>query len=146
MRAGDVIFAHRLLFHRTLAVTNAGKEMYDAENRTNLNRYSVRYVPGTARLPSGGFSLEWSIIENPDNQGRTLNEVADAAKTGNDWYPQVWPTIEPDLDAKLHTMTTGPRVGAKEKSDTEMQELRQAIKARKEEQAQATKGTNEAVN
>jgi ectoine hydroxylase-related dioxygenase (phytanoyl-CoA dioxygenase family) len=147
MRAGDVIFTHRLLFHRTLAVTDAGKEMYDAENKTNLNRYSVRYVPGTARLPTG-YSFEWSVLENPDHRGRTLNEVAHANTTGQgqDWYPQVWPTIDPDLDAKLHDMETGPRVGAKEKADVKMQEFRQAMKARSEEIAKATKGTNEAVN
>jgi hypothetical protein len=145
MRAGDVIFAHRLLFHRTLAVTDAGKVMYDAEDRTNLNRYSVRYVPGTARLPVG-FSLEYSILENPDNQGRTLNEVAHAAKTGYDWYPQVWPTIDSDLDAKMHAMATGPRVGAKEKSDLEMQVFRQAMQARRAELEKAKEGTNTSVN
>lgn len=131
IRAGDVIFAHRLLFHRTLAVTDAGKEMYDSENKTNLNRYSIRYVPGVARLPTG-YTLEWSTIQNPANRGRTLNEVA--STTGQDWYPEVWPTIEADLDVKLDDMASGEMVGAKEKAGAEMQEIGKAAKARREQQ------------
>jgi hypothetical protein len=128
IRRGDVIFANRLLFHRTLAVTDAGKVAYDSGHRTNLNRYSIRYVPGTARLPVG-FNMELSMLDDPANAGRTLDEVVSAA--GLEWYPQVWPTVEPDLDAKLHDLASGPMMRAKEKKNVEFNEFSRAITAAK---------------
>ena len=56
LKAGDIIFHTRWLFHRTIpfhreVVTESRR------NRDSLpllyRRYSVRYAPGTARLPKG---------------------------------------------------------------------------------------------
>jgi ectoine hydroxylase-related dioxygenase (phytanoyl-CoA dioxygenase family) len=51
IKKGDVIFATRLLFHRTVSVTPEGKKYYAEKGIEHLNRYSVRYVPGSAKLP-----------------------------------------------------------------------------------------------
>jgi hypothetical protein len=126
IRKGDVIFANRLLFHRTLAVTDAGKVAYDSEHRTNLNRYSIRFVPGAARLPAG-FNLELSILDDPANAGRTLDEVVSAA--GLEWYPQVWPTLEPDVDAKLDDLASGPMMLATKKKKVEFKKFMLAVAA-----------------
>ena len=94
---GDIIFASRLLFHRTLPVTPEGVRYYNENAKiTNepqfLNRYSIRYEPGNAQINSG-WNVEWSVLHDAKNAGRSLNEIAqlypDLA-----FYPQVWPTTE----------------------------------------------------
>jgi hypothetical protein len=75
LRRGDVIFATRLLFHRTLAVTPEGLEFFAKNGKEALLRYSIRYVPGSATLIKG-LSSEWSVLDNSANFGRTLDEVA----------------------------------------------------------------------
>jgi len=92
LKRGDVIFATRLLFHRTMPVTEEGKTELQRIGKESLMRYSVRYVPGTARLPES-FSTEYSLLDNPNNFGKTLNEVAEDP-TNPCWHPQVWPTVE----------------------------------------------------
>jgi len=104
VRKGDVLFADRLLFHRTIGMTVEGREFFRKIKKDALRRYSIRYVPGTARLPSG-FNVEASILFNAKNEGRSLNEVA--AKDDNDgavWYPQVWPTLDDKVDEQLEYM------------------------------------------
>lgn len=128
LRAGDVIFASRLLFHKTLAVTDEGKAFYDETGQTSLSRYSIRYVPGTARLVKG-YSLEWSTLQDSENAGRTLNEVA--AKTSHAWYPQVWPAIESNLDTKLAELASGPLREAKAEALAEQMKLFQSVKEAK---------------
>jgi len=98
IKRGDVIFATRLLFHRTLTVTDNGLDYYNSISKEFLNRYSVRYVPGSARLPNG-WSVEWSMVSNPANTGKTLDEVADDDATM--YYPKVWPQLEDDIDKGL---------------------------------------------
>lgn len=99
LQKGDVIFATRMLFHRTRKVTPEGIEFYKKSGKQVLNRYSVRYVPGTARLLEG-FTTEWSILDHPDNAGRSLDEVAND-KENEDWYPKVWPVVdEPSVISK----------------------------------------------
>lgn len=92
LKRGDVIFASRLLFHRTMPVTKEGQNFFKQTGKENLMRYSIRYVPGTARLPYC-FSSEYSLMDNAENFGRTLNEVANDA-SNECWYPQVWPSIQ----------------------------------------------------
>jgi ectoine hydroxylase-related dioxygenase (phytanoyl-CoA dioxygenase family) len=133
MKKGDVIFANRLLFHRTTAVTDNGKATLDAVAQTNLNRYSVRYVPGTARLPTG-YSFEWSMFHDPANGGRALDDVVKVS--GQEWYPQVWPTVDSDVDAKLHDLGAGDMKFAIEKKEAEMGALFADMRAAREAQAE----------
>lgn len=104
VKKGDVLFADRMLFHRTLEMTEEGRKFFGKISNTVFKRYSIRYVPGSARLPSG-FNVEASILYNAKNEGRTLNEVADHVdNSGAVWYPQVWPSLDEDIDAKLDQM------------------------------------------
>jgi len=104
VRKGDVLFADRLLFHRTVAMSVEGKDYFRRLSKDNLKRYSIRYVPGSARLPSG-FNIEASILSNVKNEGRTLNEVAiNDDNDGAVWYPQVWPTLDDKIDEQLDLM------------------------------------------
>lgn len=104
VRKGDVLFADRLLFHRTIGMTEEGKEYFRKAAKETLRRYSIRYVPGSARLPSG-FNVEASILSNAKNEGRTLNEVAiEKDNDGAVWYPQVWPTLDDRIDQQLDVM------------------------------------------
>ncbi|KAG7361926.1 phytanoyl-CoA dioxygenase family protein [Nitzschia inconspicua] len=101
IRKGDVIFATRSLFHRTVPVTPQGKKYYAARGIEHLNRYSVRYVPGTARLPHG-WTFEWSIKSNQKNEGKTLDSAMQQEQENLLWYPRVWPTTDRDLDDRLN--------------------------------------------
>lgn len=107
IRQGDVIFCDRLLFHRTLALTNEGKAHFQSLSKPVLNRYSIRYVPGTARLPTG-FTIDLGLLSNSANAGRTLEEVAASSQNDEDggavWYPQVWPALDDDIDKQLDIM------------------------------------------
>jgi len=102
VKRGDAIFASRMLFHRVTEVTDKGKRGYYRRlNKPTLNRYSIRYVPGTTLLPDGYHCVEWSLLSDPANQGLSLDEVVGedggeengrgVAKKKLLWYPQVWP-------------------------------------------------------
>jgi len=120
VKKGDVVFATRTLFHRTLDVTDTGKEYYRSHGRDGLNRYSIRYTPGTARLPNG-WVAEWSAVTNSKNVGSTLDDIVvqDYAL----WYPQVWPTLEENLDEKLDTLALQKLETAKRKVQAEIVEM-----------------------
>jgi hypothetical protein len=75
---GDVIFSTRTLFHKTIDVTEEGKRYYDSIGLDVLNRYSIRYTPGTARLPQGWLA-EWSAVADKGNPGKSLNEIVGTA-------------------------------------------------------------------
>jgi hypothetical protein len=99
IKKGDIIFATRSLFHRTVPVTPEGKHYYASKGIQYLNRYSVRYVPGSARLPYG-WTFEWSIKSNNENEGATLDSAMEQ-KQNYLWYPRVWPTAERNMDSRL---------------------------------------------
>ena len=101
-RRGDVIFATRLLFHRSLPTTQEGLDFFAEIGQEHLSRYSIRYVPGTAKLPDG-WSVEWSILDDAKNAGESLNSIAD--HSSNLFYPQVWPQSDQwSLNAGLEDM------------------------------------------
>lgn len=105
LKRGDVIFHDRWVFHRTVTVDeylrnmneNSPGEKYsknDDETDASLGgkifrRYSIRYSPGTARVPPG-YGVELSVLHNPDNANRTMNEISE---TDGPWYPKVWPHV-----------------------------------------------------
>ena len=107
LKRGDIIFATRLLFHRTLPVTKAGQQYFQEQGQQHLSRYSIRYVPGTARLPQG-WSVEWSIVDDFTNAGRSLDKVVEQQEEGSNnqllFYPQVWPSRETSLRNGLEAM------------------------------------------
>ncbi|KAL7569668.1 hypothetical protein ACA910_008322 [Epithemia clementina (nom. ined.)] len=101
LKRGDVIFATRRLFHRTMPVTEAGLEFYRKQGQEHLSRYSIRYVPGSAKLPQG-WSVEWSILEDAANAGRSLDAVVEHGEKM--FYPQVWPAFDTSFEPRLKGM------------------------------------------
>lgn len=132
LKRGDAVFCTRLLFHRTLDVTDKGKELY--KDKTTLNRYSIRYVPGSVRLPEGYHNLEWSLVTDTALSGMTLDEVEEQG--GPCWYPKVWPTLDPNIDERLNEVATSYLDTAKGRVATERKVLLDLIQSIKEKQAE----------
>eukprot|EP00978_Attheya_sp_CCMP212_P012100 scaffold30067_cov49-Attheya_sp.AAC.2 len=115
IQKGDVIFHTRWLFHRTIPFDRQWLQQQqqqqqqpqqqqqqqqqqqpsgDVTDRLPLvyRRYSVRYSPSSAELPRG-YGTELSILSNGENEGRTLQEVAER---DGPWYPQCFPQVSPN--------------------------------------------------
>ena len=113
-KRGDVIFMNRWLFHKSTNLTEKGKLLLQAMQRSSdepsplLKRYSVRYATGSNSLPEG-FVTELSVLAADVNRGKELNKVS------GDWYPKVWPTVDDDLDEKIDHLVTNVVPNAKEK-------------------------------
>jgi Phytanoyl-CoA dioxygenase (PhyH) len=120
IKKGDIIFATRTLFHRTLAVTSAGVKHYSERGIEHLNRYSIRYVPSTARLPRG-WAFEWGILANERNAGKSLDEAMEGDSLL--WYPQVWPVSNEDINPHLDTIAMTTFDDIKEKTRAEVVEF-----------------------
>lgn len=112
MKPGDIIFLSRQTFHKTLPVTSKGKEFFSKKGKHVLNRYSIRYVTGDSRLPSG-YTLELSMVANDENRGRSLDEVA--ALDDPAWYPEVWPVSDKNMEANLEALVRTKLPRAREK-------------------------------
>lgn len=97
---GDVVFHTRWLFHRTVpfhrGYVNKWKEHFSRKDLL-YRRYSIRYSPGSAQIPPG-YGMEWSVLWNNENGGRTADEVSQA---DGPWYPQAWPVALPFEKMKL---------------------------------------------
>ena len=72
------------MFHRTVTVSeyekmasqrNSAKEQNISKERAQTDkifrRYSIRFAPGTARVPPG-YGVELSVLHDNDNANRTL--------------------------------------------------------------------------
>lgn len=120
IKRGDVVFATRTLFHKTLPVTTEGKKYYFDRGIEHLNRYSIRYVPGTARLPQG-WTFEWGVMANGTNAGKTLDEAMEQDPLL--WYPQVWPGTGEDPSPRLDSIAMNTFEETKQKTRAEVFEL-----------------------
>lgn len=120
IKCGDVIFHTRWLFHKTCPPTEEGRIHYENNGLSCLNRYSVRYAPGSAQLPFG-FVNELSILSDPSNAGKALNDVEGA------WYPQVWPFLEDDIETKMRMLITERVPGATRTMQSNLSELFQIL-------------------
>ena len=85
--AGDCLFCHRWLYHRSVPVNALGQEYYTDD--TTLSRYTIRYERGNAKLLKG-ISLEPSVLMNTDNSGKTLDMICKSEP----YYPQCWPRLD----------------------------------------------------
>ena len=121
---GDMIFSTRSLFHKTLEVTEEGKKYYDTLGLDYLNRYSIRYTPGNARLPKGWLA-EWSAASDKENPGKSLDEVVAKRADGRDflWYPQVWPNADADLNRRLDFVAVTELNRVKQQVQAEITEI-----------------------
>ena len=70
---------------------NSAQELNVSEERAHTDkifrRYSIRYAPGTARVPPG-YGVELSVLHDNDNANRTLDDIVERS---GPWYPKVWP-------------------------------------------------------
>lgn len=117
---GDMIFSTRTLFHKTVDPSEEGLRYYEAMGLDILNRYSIRYTPGSARLPQGWLA-EWSAVADKSNPGKSLNEIVDGTKSHPRdylWYPQVWPSLEENLESRLNFV-----------ADTKLSQVKQQVQA-----------------
>ncbi|KAL3922789.1 MAG: hypothetical protein SGILL_002012 [Bacillariaceae sp.] len=121
IRKGDVIFATRSTFHRTIPATLLGKRHYQEGGIRYLNRYSVRYVPGAARLPHG-WTFEWSIKNNPDNSGLDLDSAMEERENLL-WYPKVWPSLDPQIHQRLDLLAGSVLEDMKAQTKRDLYEL-----------------------
>jgi len=120
VRKGDIIFSTRTLFHRTVDATDRGKEYYESIAKRMLNRYSIRYTPGTARLPDG-WVAEWSAVTNSQNAGSSLDSIVSRDETV--WYPKVWPSVDTHLDEELDLVAEQKLESAKRRVQADIIEL-----------------------
>lgn len=88
IKQGDVIFHDRWLFHRTIPFDRELVQILGG-SEVIYRRYSVRYSPGEAVVPPG-YGLELSVLSNPENGGRTADQVAEM---DGPWYPKCWPSV-----------------------------------------------------
>lgn len=103
LRKGDIIFADRWLFHKTVPLNDAGEKCKQQDSEYPLlMRYSIRYEAGDALL-LGGLTMDESILFNYENAWRTLDEVA--AYDKSPWYPRAWPAVDEDEMKRLRTHT-----------------------------------------
>lgn len=113
LRKGDIIFSTRWLFHKSVPLNDEGVAYLQSQGKEPvLRRYTVRYDSGGATLPRG-YTLEESILSNPDNSGRTLDEVAKYDR--RPWYPRAWPSVDPEETNQFsyHITKTLPAVQEK---------------------------------
>mmetsp|Transcript_17458 Transcript_17458/g.25800 ORF Transcript_17458/g.25800 Transcript_17458/m.25800 type:complete len:492 (-) Transcript_17458:42-1517(-) len=125
LKRGDVIFHHRWLFHRTVAMNHSHNKIY--------RRYSLRYGSGSTSAIQPGFGTEPSVLWNQKNGGRTLDQIA---KLDGPWYPQAYPQpLTEELDALPILMKTKMPTAEEKKAANlrEMQPYLQQIAKRQQE-------------
>ena len=134
LQAGDVIFHTRWLFHRTVPFASTTS----FSNKLLKKRYSIRYVPGSSELPKG-WSGEWSILSNPNNAGRTLDEVA---RLDGPWYPKCWPTVDgTEMQSSFLTIQTERMPHAQQLYKEKMNEIKPFLKQLELQQRQPLQTT-----
>lgn len=96
VRAGDVLFMNRWVWHKTIPFNTSDIVDHtfnnDTDSPTIFKRYSIRYAPGSAISPKG-VGTEPSILWNGENAGKTLDEIS---SNEDPWYPRVFPSVDPD--------------------------------------------------
>ena len=96
LKRGDVIFHDRWVFHRTVTMDEYSAMVGDGHTERRkessdkiFRRYSIRYSPGSARVPPG-YGFELSVLHNHDNANSTLNDIVER---DGPFYPKVWPHV-----------------------------------------------------
>lgn len=120
IRKGDIILASRMAFHKTIDVTDEGLAYYESKGMTSLNRYSIRYTPGSAKLPNG-WNLDFSLALDPENAGLSLDDVD---QHDGVWYPKVWPEVEENMEDLLDQLAETKLIAAERKVSAESRAFR----------------------
>lgn len=135
VQRGDVIFTTRWLFHRTVPFDQNETAKYLAEQGIDeliYRRYSIRYAPGNAIIPPG-FTLEPSVLWNPENGGKTADSVS---QDDGPWYPQCWPTVNEHEMEQLKDLSRNKLPIAEERKAARFKEIQPFLKAFSKKQEQ----------
>jgi ectoine hydroxylase-related dioxygenase (phytanoyl-CoA dioxygenase family) len=98
IRRGDIIIHTRWLFHRTIPFvdgTDSNSHIY--------RRYSIRYGPGSSRIPPG-YGTEYSVLWNESNGGMAADDICNF-DNDTPWYPLAWR----QLTLENNTVTSSSR-------------------------------------
>jgi len=149
VRAGDVIFHARWLFHRTVPFDRDVVRLWMARYRGYRGgyetapppsllhrRYSVRYAPGTAQLPQG-YGSELSIMWDSKNAGKSLDDVV---QNDGPWYPKCWPRVSGYEMKQLPKLVGEKLPFAMERQKERLKEMRPYLDDIAQQQRRATRG------
>jgi ectoine hydroxylase-related dioxygenase (phytanoyl-CoA dioxygenase family) len=126
IKAGDVIFHTRWLFHRTIPFDRdkISSRTTNEENGMVYRRYSIRYGPGTSIIPPG-YGTEPSVISDDRNGGRSADHVS---QYDSAWYPRAWPSAS-DFELQQMKVLAKERLPkALEKSEQRKRVIRPRVK------------------
>lgn len=126
VKRGDVIFTDRWLFHRTMPFNRRVLEKREAAGEPELifRRYSLRYNPGSAKIPKG-YGTELSVLWDDANGGRTADEVA--SKDGP-WYPLCYPSASEDEMRQLNSLIRDKIPVAEQRFKARKEEIKPYLK------------------
>lgn len=128
LRRGDVIFHTRWLFHRTVPFVRHVVEHHGRENSNSpllYKRYSIRYGPGSSVIPKG-YGTEPSVLWEPQNAGRTADQVAESDMA---WYPKAWPTVDEEEIEQLREIAQHRLPKVSKIADGRKKQMRQVRRA-----------------
>jgi hypothetical protein len=128
VKRGDVVFTTRWLFHRTVPFEKNETAKYREEQGVDdliYRRYSVRYAPGSAIIPPG-YGLEPSVLWNPENGGRTADDVS---QHDTPWYPKCWPTVSAQELEQLRELARDKLPIAEERKAARIKEIKPFLQA-----------------
>jgi len=126
VKAGDIIFHTRWLFHKTIPFSRdvVSNRAAKKEEPILYRRYSIRYGPGTSIIPPG-YGTEPSVISEEKNGGRSADHVSEYDSA---WYPRVWPSTS-DVEIKQMQHLANDRLPkALEKSEQRKKVIRPRVK------------------
>eukprot|EP00536_Pseudo-nitzschia_multiseries_P008326 jgi/Psemu1/287710/fgenesh1_pg.210_\ len=126
VKAGDIIFHTRWLFHRTIPFDRDVVSNRAANNEEPIlyRRYSIRYGPGNSIIPPG-YGTEPSVISEEKNGGRSADDVS---KYDSAWYPRVWPSTS-DIEMEQMQLLAKHRLPkALEQSEQRKKVIRPRVK------------------
>lgn len=126
VKRGDVIFHTRWLFHRTVPFDRNYVAEQQQQNESELvyRRYSVRYSPGSSRIPPG-YGTELSVLWDEKNGGRTADDVC---RLDAPWYPQAWPIAVPSEVDELGDLLRNKIPVAEERRIKRKEEMKPYLK------------------
>ncbi len=111
--------------------TELGESLKLQQSDKIFRRYSIRYSPGSARVPPG-YGVEPSVLYNAANANRTLDEIVES---DGPWYPKVWPLLNENAENRVTDYMEGlaelvhDKMPQAEKArDERKKEIRMALK------------------
>lgn len=125
-KRGDVLFHTRWIFHRSMPMTDDGEKHFQKLGKDPaIKRYSVRYEFGSSSLLRG-MSGEFAILNNPQNSGKSLDEVC---TSDGPYYPRCWPPVADEDMRNIDQLVTNKFPLAEAKRKDMFVKLRESLAA-----------------